>query len=678
MDAREIQKIPLANMRASPSFLESRGAVILAGGIIAVAGFAAYANSFSGSFVFLDGAAILQNPTIRHLWPPGRILSPPADGSLTVGGRPVLNLSLAVNYAISGARVWSYHALNVLIHVLAGLTLFGIARRTLGKALAGRSHPPVNTLALAIALLWTLHPLHTESVTYIVQRAESLMGLFYLLTVYCFIRGAERRSPARSRAWLALSVAACLFGMGTKEVMVSAPVMVLLYDRTFLSGAFGEAWRRRWGYYLALASTWLPLAWLVAGAGGSRGGTSGFALGISWWTYARTQFPAVVHYLRLSVWPHPLIFYYAVEWSRPFAAILPDAIIVAVLAGATMGAVFSRRFEPRAFGFLGAWFFAILAPTSLVPGLSQTIAEHRTYLALVPVIAAAVLAAYAWLGRRSLILFFAAAAGLGCLTARRSGTYRSDVDLWSDTAAKAPSNPHSQNNLGVALASAGRAPEAIARFDRALQLDPRYPEAHNNLGLALANAGRMDEAISHFEEALRLKRVYPEADTNLGVALAGQGRFAAAIVHFRHALAAQPDYADALNDLAVALARTGRFDEAIVQYRKAVGLMPENAEARFNLGNALVHAGRRDEAIAEYEEASRLKPEDPEIHANLGAILAESNRLPEAIGQYEQALKLHPDDGDVHYNLGLALQGEGRMEDARRQFAEAARLGTKP
>src|SRR5271170_509528 len=157
----------------------------LPGVLIVAAGLLAYRKSYGGPFVFDDPPSILYNATIRHLWPFWSVLRPPHGEGITVGGRPVLNLSLAVNYAISGTRVWSYHALNLLIHILAGLTLFGIVRRTLERVGSGDLARPY-LLGLAITLLWILHPLQTESVTYVVQRAESLMGLFYLLTLYCF------------------------------------------------------------------------------------------------------------------------------------------------------------------------------------------------------------------------------------------------------------------------------------------------------------------------------------------------------------------------------------------------------------------------------------------------------------------------------------------------------------
>ena len=207
----------------------TRRAVLLAAGLLAVAALAAYHNSFLAPFVLDDGDAITENLTIRHLWPLWGALSPTAGGA-TVSGRPVLNLSLAVNYAISGDEVWSYHALNLLIHILAGLTLFGIVRRTLADVGRHRRMPPVRSLAgfgdpalqsdatfiaFTVALLWTLHPLQTEAVTYVIQRTESLLGLFFLLTLYCFLRAV---SSPRPWPWRVLTVLACLGGVSTKEV----------------------------------------------------------------------------------------------------------------------------------------------------------------------------------------------------------------------------------------------------------------------------------------------------------------------------------------------------------------------------------------------------------------------------------------------------------------------------
>jgi len=157
--------------------------------VIVLAALAAYHHSFSGPFIFDDRASITDNATIRSLWPPGPVFSPPPKAGS--GGRPVFNLSLAMNYAAGGTKVRGYHAVNLAIHILAGLTLFGIMRRTLDGKFRNSNFENRNLCAFAVALLWTLHPLQTEAVTWVSGRAESLMGLFYLLTLYCFIRSVE-------------------------------------------------------------------------------------------------------------------------------------------------------------------------------------------------------------------------------------------------------------------------------------------------------------------------------------------------------------------------------------------------------------------------------------------------------------------------------------------------------
>ena len=474
--------IPVAVKEPGPG--ASRRAVVLTGAAIAFAAFTAYHNSFSGAFLFDDEPAITMNPTLRQLWPVGSVLAPP--GGMTVSGRPLLNLSLAVNYALGGTDVRGYHVMNLAIHLLAGLTLFGVARRALGGPVLrdrfGRASLP---LAGALALLWTVHPLQTESVTYIIQRAESLMGLFYLLTLYCFVRGAERPAGPSVR-WQVLAVAACLAGMATKEAMVTCPVMVLLFDRTFVAGSFREAWRRRRPCYLGLAATWLLLEFLMLGTAG-RSGAIGYGINISWWEYALTQFPALVRYLQLSLWPHPLVFEYGPFWARH--TLTPEMLMVAALAAGTAMALWRRP----AVGFLGAWFFVILSPTSsVVPGASQRIVEHRMYLPLAAVMAAVVFGIYLSAcrsgraeARRCLALGLALAAGLGWLTLRRNEDYRSAVAIWSDTVAKRPGNELAHHALGYALKREGRLAAARAERETVEHLKSETPMVFNAVGIPI-------------------------------------------------------------------------------------------------------------------------------------------------------------------------------------------------
>ena len=347
--------------------------IALAMAVIVLAAFGAYCRTFSVPFFFDDIFAIVENPTIR---PPGAvwdILSPPNDGS-GVMGRPLVNLTLAINYALGGTAVQGYHIFNLLLHVASSLTLFGTVRRTLRQPdLCAQFGTAATSLAATAALAWAVHPLQTESVTCVIQRTELLMGLFYLLTLYYFIRSVEADSW---RGWPVLTIGACLLGMASKEVMVSAPLMVLHYDRTFVAGTFRAAWQQRRRFYLGLAATWLLLGALLLSIGGSRGTTAGFGLGITWWPYALKQCEAIVLYLRLSFWPHPLVLDYGREVVSNPLAVAPQAIALLFLVAGMVIALWRRS----ALGFAGFWLFAILAPSSsVVPLLTQTMAEHRMY-----------------------------------------------------------------------------------------------------------------------------------------------------------------------------------------------------------------------------------------------------------------------------------------------------------
>jgi tetratricopeptide (TPR) repeat protein len=649
--AERIQPVTSSTDTPETPVAEASWKIFLAGAVIVLAALAAYHNSFLGPFVFDDPASIVENPTLRLPWSIPELFLPPAQS--TVAGRPLANLTLALNYATSDTDVRGYHAMNLLIHLLAGLALFGVVRRTLVRPLRADS----TLAALAVALLWTVHPLQSEAVTYIVQRTEALMGLFYLLTLYCFIRGVERQEaggvPAGGRnRWFSLSIVSCLLGMASKEVMVSAPVMVLLYDRTFLAGTFRDAWQQRRRVYLGLGATWLLLICLVASVGGNRGGTTGAGSGASLGAYALTQFPAVVHYLWLSFWPHPLVFDYGAQWVKDAFDVVPAALVLVALVAGTLVAL---KRQP-VLGFAGAWFFAILSPSSLIPGPRQTMAEHRMYLALAAVICLAVLGAYAWGGRRTLIAWFALAFGLGWLTVSRNEDYRSERAIWSDTVAKCPDNRWGQCNLGLILSGQGRMDEALLHLEKGLKLAPDDPAAHNDMGLALAKLGRMPEAVAQYEAALRLRPKFAEAENNLGLALLELNRPDEALQHLETALRLSPKLATLHFNMGKALAKMGRIDEAIARYKQAIQLNPRDAGACTNLGNAYTQIGRISEAIAWYETGVRTDPNDATAQYNLAMALAQVGRVSEAIDHFQATLRIRPDDAEAQDRLTQLLK----------------------
>jgi tetratricopeptide (TPR) repeat protein len=642
------------------------GAVVLTAATIG-----AYGGTFSVPLLYDDELSVANNATIRHF---ATAFLPAGGGS--VAGRPFLNLSLAVNYAVGGTAPWSYHAVNLAIHVLAALVVFGVVRRTP----ASLDRPAGTSIAFSVALLWSLHPLQTEAVTYLTQRAESLMGLLYLGALYSFIRavGSKEQPTTRNQRslWFAASVLACLLGMATKEVMVSAPLIVLLYDRTFVSGTFRGALRRRRLFYSALAATWSVLLFLLFTTP-SRYGTFGLTAGEAFRRYALTQLPAIVHYLRLCLWPHPLVFDYGTSLVQPSLGILPWALIVIGLAGSTLWALVRR---PAA-GFLGACFFAVLAPSSsVIPVATEPMAEHRMYLASIPVITLVVWEVYRRLGRVALPACLSLGACLFVATWKRNEVYLSEEHLWSDTIAKLPDNERAHYNLGNVLSKMpGRREDAVVQYQEAVHLMPGHAEAHYNLGYVLSEmAGRQADAVSQYEEALRLRPDFLEAHFNLGkVFMEMPGRLDDAVIQYEETLRLNPDHAEAHDNLGCALSEIpGRLDDAVAQLRDAIRLKPNYAEAHFNLGGILSQVpGRQDEAVAQYEEALRLKPDFLEAHFNLGnLLLAKPGREHDAAAHFRKALQLRPGFPLGWHNLGVSFFKSGDFSAAAEAFREELRL----
>ncbi|HEV3416492.1 MAG TPA: tetratricopeptide repeat protein, partial [Pirellulales bacterium] len=641
--------------------------ILLSAAVVVGAVAAAYCNSFSGAMVFDDRTWILENSSIHELSSVRDILLP--QNIRAVGGRPLVSLTLAINYALGGTNPLGYHIVNLCIHALSALVLFGIVRRTLLlPRLRDRFASAATPLALGVALVWAVHPLQTAAVTYIIQRTESLMGLLYLLTLYCVIRGATSidSKSVRRTLWYVGAVAACLLGMTTKEVMFTAPVLVLLYDWIFLSGSMLKALAARRGLYAGLAATWsfgLLMLWITDFHGGTTGpGVETF----SPLSYLLTQPGVVLHYSRLAFWPAGLSLDYnwpPAEGIEPIA--VPGAIVVALLGLTVVGLI-----KRSALGFLGAAFFLILAPTSSFVPIKDAAFDHRMYLPLAALVSLVVIGAYAiWdrlapraeepeladrvirVGLPAGLLVIATAA-LGWGTFARNKDYCSEDAIWQDVLAKNPNNWRAYASLGYAAMSAQDKSKAIALFEKAEQLNPRDAQVQLNLGNLAADRGKIDEAIDHYERSLKLTPQSAKAQYNLGVALAKNGKIDEAIAHYREAAKLDPESPEAHNNLADLLLRRDKVDEAIQQAEAALALKSDYALAHYNLANGLAAKGKLDEAIAHYRRALEIDPKLVDVEHDLGLALGKNGEFGEAIGYLERDLKRRPRDPEAYFTLG--------------------------
>lgn len=613
-----------------------RFALVL-GGLVALT-FATYANTLGVPFLFDDIPSIVDNPSIRSWTDWKGILSPPVGEGLTVAGRPIVNASLALNYAWGGLNPVGYHLVNLAIHLVNGVLLYCLVQSTLERQCAEKpapvgwklKHPPAEPFAAAVAAIWLLHPLAGTAVTYVVQRAESLATLFMLLALWAFARSTE---ATRAGRWAGLAWLAGLSGVLTKETAAVVPLLALLYDRTFLAGGFSAALRLRWKTHALLASNWIVLGGLVAAAGG-RGGTAGFACDISVWHYLLTQAEAIWLYLSRVVWPHPLVFDHGVPVQTDWIDAAPALGGLLLVLGLTAWAVARRRVA----GFLAASFFLLLAPSSsFVPVASQTIAEHRMYLPLAAPLTMIAWSAWSWLGRFAWAGIATAAVALALVSFQRNLDYASEKTIWAHT----------------------------------VQVRPDNPRAHNGLGVALQRSGDEARALIHFREAVRLRADYSEAHNNLGQLLHRQGRHTEALPHLESAVASKPRALAPRLNLAATLVALDRPDAAESHYLQALTVTPASALPRLHYGNHLLQRGRWNEAAAQLAAAARLDPYLVDARANLGQVLLQLGRPQEALAALNEWLQLEPSSGEARLHCASALLRLGRANDALAQLGEA-------
>jgi protein O-mannosyl-transferase len=637
--------------------------------IIVLMALLAYANSLSGPFIFDDLVSIVENQQIREWWNLATVLFPRRE--LPTAGRPLVNFSFAVNYALGGLDVRGYHLVNLACHLLSGLLVFGIVRRTLElPSLRLRFTGTALNLGFAAALLWTLHPLNTEAVNYLTQRTELMMALFYLLTLYASIRATS----SRPRAWRAIAVVSCIAGMACKESMVTAPVVVMLYDVIFVFESPRKAIGERWRFYAALCTSWVLLAALVWS--GPRVYTAGFSTGVSPWTYLLNQTVMIPRYLHLAIWPRDLVVNYG--WPVPLAPgdVRPYALFVAALLALTAVALVRRP----TWGFFGIWFFVTLAPTSsIVPIATEVGAERRMYLPLIAVVVLAVMSA-SLLERAvsaSGAVALAVVAGLFSIGIfARNREYASELLLARTIVERHPTSV-AHHVLGVALLVAGDHDAAMRELRQAI---PGAPRAHYTLGVELVKEGKTSEAIDQFQAFLREQPDLIEAISArqlLGRALAQQQRWSEAIEQEQQVLTMNPSSTQRLDThalLAEAFFGAENFQDAIAHCREYLRFRPNDGRVLTRLGIALIATGQLEDAIAAFRRAAAAAPTDADAQRNLASALSDHRDFQEAVVYAQRALVLRPADAQTHHLLGRLLALLGRFDEAQTHFTRALQI----
>jgi tetratricopeptide (TPR) repeat protein len=609
--------------------------------LVAVAVTGVYGRAIHFPFIFDDSISIQTNETIVSLWPlwgdEGHRGPLNPSKFLPTSGRPLVNLSFALNYWFGELQPAGYRIANMFLHLGSAVLLGAIVRRTLRRPyFAHHFDDSADWLSMAVALLWAVHPLHTEAVSYVTQRTELMVAFFYLATLYCSLRYWAAGAPATadypqvhggdlgtglkspSSGWLVLASMSCLAGAASKEVMATAPLVILLFERAFVAGSLVKSLRQSWPLYCGLACSCLLLLLLHRSA--PRGDSVGFHLGVPahvWWL---TQTKVLLMYLKLVAWPWPLVIHYDLPYVNSLAESWMYWLPIALLGFTTLALLWRNH----AVGFLSAAVFAVLAPTLVVPIVTEAAAERRMYLPLAAILPLAVvggyqavrslahrstvtqqsLRAWRWPTFSAAVVIILVAATWSAVSFRRLGAFESEMTLWR----------------------------------QAVRLQPHDHIAHANLGTQLFNAGHLQEAMKHYHEAIRLKPDSSQAHYNLALGLLKLKQPREAAAEFREAVRYMPDSPRLMNNLGVALFIAGDNDEAIRVFQQTIKLDPTMWRAYDNLGSAFSRAKRYSEAIKCFEQALRFHSQAVDVYSHLADAQARLQQYPAAIETLEKAL----------------------------------------
>lgn len=645
-----------------------RRSVFLALILFFAIGFLIYSNSFQVSFRFDDRNFISDKMNVRDI---GRIWR---EGDTF---RKIPYLTFALNYQWTADKVWSWHLVNLLLHLATTLLVWGLSRAT-WRSPVFVLHPwkdHAEGLSLLAGILFLCHPVQTSAVTYVYQRMIVIATLFHVLALYAY---AKARIDRRFEMFGLAAVAAVL-ACFTKQVNMSLPLTLLLYEAAFASRSLREL-LRRWPIFLGFIVVPTAIYLWVFKAGLVKTFLSGSLRELypsninsylTWSQWIPTQFNVMRTYFRLMVFPMNQTFDYDYPIANGFLE--PSVLISLFLFSSLMAAgIWSwRRYRLVAFGLF--FMLATLLPEFFA--IRDTIFEYRMYLPMVGFALLAPSAVQALIAdfRKTAIVCSLLLAVLSTTAFARNAVWANEEKFWLEDIQHSPSKGRPYYSLGVYYALRNEHDKAVPYYIKAIELWPNFADAYSNLGKSLENTGHMKDAIFYYEKAVELDPTLPQALNNLGSALIREGRYEEARKAYQEAINRRPDNYETLNNMGSAYAQQKKYDEAYRWYLKAAKANPKYAQAQNNLGSIMSLRGDAREAEKYYKEAIRLQPGFFEAYDNLAVLYAGQKRYEDAIREYRQALSIQPDYPTSNNNVASLLAQLGKNKEAEQYYLRAIR-----
>ncbi|MDP2653019.1 MAG: tetratricopeptide repeat protein [Candidatus Omnitrophota bacterium] len=633
----------------------------LAACLIALLGWLAYRGGMSADFQFDDYVRIADNPVIKHLnlgylwdYDPARFLS---------------NLTFALNFAAAQFRLFSWHVVSLLVHIVNAVLVYRLTALTMRAPLLKERFSPADgsRVALFTSLIFLLHPLQTQSVIYLVQRSTLLSGTWTLLSLYLFTRG---RLTDNSQDYFKSFLAAVL-GIITRPSFITLPLAVLVYHLCFWGLQKRGDWKIRVTFsalcVLMLAVPFLGRsAWAIDFVAGlvhtdfqSRFWTQGNVFLLGW---------------RLLLWPAGLNLDHDIPAARHFWD-FPTPLSFAAI-GAALFLAFRVRTSHRWLTFAVLWFFVSLGGYPGFAPIEDFFFEHWLYLSCFGFGLAVSCAVVKTIRSRTwaVAVLTAWVACFGVLTVQRSALWSDPIALLTDVTDKSPEKVRTHNNLGLAYLKRGMYPEAERSFLKAVSMDPEYYSAYNNLALIYLDMRKFPEARVVLDRIIRLKPDAYIPYLNMARLFREQGQWGPAQQFYEKAKALNSNDPNVRMGLGNIYADTGRLELAKVEMEAAVWLNPENARGYYNLGNINYALGNFYDALNNYNEALRLQPGFVDAMNNLGHIYYYFQDFHKAKEFYARAVRTNPAEPKSFLHLANVLVEMGEVEESRRVIRSAIQL----
>jgi len=681
-------------------------------GILIGLALAIYAQTFHYSFQYDDMFFIVENEAIRDLSDIFAIWN-----ATSYPSRFISFYSFAINYHFHQLDVFGYHLTNFFIHLITSYCVWMLMFKVLQLRATQLSRNDQYLIAFLTALLFVVHPVQTEAITYITQRFASLASLFYLSSLCFYVYGRTQARPKQQFLLYIFSGIAAVLGMMTKEIVITLPLMILFIEFFIISSSKDQNNRSRLWSPQKIVSVLFILSFIMIIPMAFHNQTIGILTSprvseshygdiYGLHTYVLTQFRVLATFLRLFFFPLNQNLSYDFEMSKSLFEIKTFSCFL-LLAIIIFSAIKIRKKQPViAFGIL--WFFiTILA--NFVPR-RHVIFEHKLYLSSIGLcLALCALLFYLLKNRKTYIACLSLIVLLfSFLAFKRNLVWQSELSLWEDTAKKSPNKPQVLNNLGKIYLDEERYEDAIVQFNKAIEIAPFYHSPRNNRGYAYKNQEKWDLALNDFNEVLKIDSYLPDIYVNRGEVLKQMGRYdlamrdfmkaiklssdfvpafisrgafygdkgkyELALADFQYAMELDPEDASVYNNICLVKKHQNKLTEALEFCNKAIQLNPKEAKNYFDRGNVYENMENYELALDNYKTSLELDPTQHEVYNNRGVLYGKSRAYQLAMNDLLKAVNIKPDYYDAYSNIGLVLKRRGELDLAITQFNKAISL----